>query len=156
MRKKGQDGFTLIEMIITVAIVGIISVAFLSAIAMAYKSEFTADQITNAESLARSQIEYVKSQSYSPNSWQYTVSPSSIVSPSKPFWWDASNPPLLSSQYSGFSVNVKAVDFDSDGDGTIEVPGIDGGVQKIITAVYHDGISQPVIILEDYNVKVKR
>lgn len=153
MINNGEKGFTLIENIIAVAIVGLISVAFLSALATAYKSDFIANQLTNAGSLARSQTEYIKSQSYSPNSWQYTVSPSSRVSTSMPSWWDVNNPPLLTSGYAGFSVTANVTDFDSNGNGTIEVPGRDEGVRKIIVRVYHDGNSQPVITLEDYKVK---
>lgn len=153
MIKKSENGFTLIEIIIAVAIIGLISVTFLSGLGTAYKSDFIANQLTNAESLARSQTEYVKSQSYSPNSWQYTVSPSSRVSTQVPSWWDANNPPLLPSLYSGFSVIVSAVDFDSDGDGTLEVPGTDEGIRTIITTVYHDGNAQPILTLEDYKVQ---
>ena len=64
-RLKGSEtGVTLIETLVALALIGIISVAFLSGLATAAKATFIADEQATAESLARSQIEYVQSQGY--------------------------------------------------------------------------------------------
>jgi len=154
-RLRKQRGFTLIEVIIALALLGIIAIAFLGALATASTAIIIADERTTAESLARSQMEYVKSQDYSDNQWSYEVTGSSrTVLAGTPSWWDDDNPPLLSSNYAGYSVEVKAEDFDADNDGILEVGLVgdeDEGIRKITVTVEH--LEKPeVIILEDYKV----
>jgi len=55
-------GFTLIEVVIAIAFVGVIAIAFLSALSTASTLLIVADERATAESLARSQMEYVKNQ----------------------------------------------------------------------------------------------
>ena len=62
---KNEKGFSLIEAIIAIAILGILAVAFLSGLATASKAIYIADERATAENLARSQMEYVKEQNYS-------------------------------------------------------------------------------------------
>ena len=62
--KRSQRGFTLIEVILAIALLGIIAVAFFSAMATGSLALFIADERATAESLARSQMEYVKNQAY--------------------------------------------------------------------------------------------
>ena len=57
-------GFTLVEVLIALAILAIVAVAFLSALATASTALILADERTTAESLTRAQLEYVKSQPY--------------------------------------------------------------------------------------------
>ncbi len=64
---KNEKGFTLIEVIIAVALLGVIAIAFLGALGTASLAMFIADERATAESLARSQMEYIKSQPYSDN-----------------------------------------------------------------------------------------
>ncbi len=151
-RLRKQRGFTLIEVLIALALLGLIAIAFLGALAAASNAIIIADERTTAESLARSQMEYAKNQDYSDNQWSYEVTDSSrAVLAGAPSWWDDDNPPLLSSNYAGYSVEVKAEDFDADDDGGIEVPGEDEGIRKITVTVSH--LAKPeVIILEDYKV----
>ncbi len=62
--KRRQSGFALIEAIVSLGILGFVAVAFLSALGTgAGGSKITMEQAT-AESLARSELEYVKSQPY--------------------------------------------------------------------------------------------
>ncbi len=143
---KNERGFSLIEVIIALALLGIIAVAFLGAMATASKALFIADERTTAESLARSQMEYVKSQSYSTINvdWYYTVTDLGRSSSDPPDWWDTGdpgNPPLLSGNYAGYSVEASA---DEDDDNV--------GIQMItVTVSHHD--KPEVITLEGYKVK---
>jgi prepilin-type N-terminal cleavage/methylation domain-containing protein len=61
-------GLTMIEVLIAIAILGIISITFLSALSTSSLSVGLADERTVAESLARRQMEYVKNQGYNPAS----------------------------------------------------------------------------------------
>lgn len=63
---RGQRGFTLIEVLVTIALIGFIAIAFTSFMSAAASSLIHADERTIAESLARSQLEYVKNQTYDP------------------------------------------------------------------------------------------
>lgn len=57
-------GFTLIEVLIALALFAIIGITFAGGLATASRATITADVRTNAESLARTQMECVKSQAY--------------------------------------------------------------------------------------------
>ena len=61
---KNEKGFSLIEVMIAIALLGVIGVAFLGALATASNAIFIADERATAESLARSQMEFVKNQVY--------------------------------------------------------------------------------------------
>lgn len=61
---KNERGMTLIEVLIALAILGLVAVAFLSGLTTVSRALLIADERTTAESLARSQMEYVKSQGY--------------------------------------------------------------------------------------------
>ncbi len=69
---KNEKGFALIEVIIAIALMGIIAVAFLGGLATASRALFIADERATAESLARSQMEYIKSCNYTS---EYTPAP---------------------------------------------------------------------------------
>ena len=58
-------GFILIEVLIAIALIGIVAVAILGALSTSSKVLTIADERTVAESLARRQMEYVKNQGYS-------------------------------------------------------------------------------------------
>jgi prepilin-type N-terminal cleavage/methylation domain-containing protein len=66
--RGSSRGLTMIEVLIAIAILGIISITFLGALSTSSLSVAVADERTVAESLARRQLEYVKNQGYNPAS----------------------------------------------------------------------------------------
>ena len=129
---RGEKGFTLIEVIIAMALLAIVAVAILSGLSTGSRAIFVADERATAESLARSQMEYVKKQPYD----------------------RTNNPPiytLLASPPAGYTISLTAERLDPKGDGT----GNDDGIQKItVTVKHHDKPDKPeVITLEGYKVR---
>lgn len=61
---KNERGLTLVEVIVALAILGLISVAFLSGLSGASRGVSIADEQETAKNLAESQMEYVKDQAY--------------------------------------------------------------------------------------------
>ena len=84
-----QKGFSLIECLMAMAILGIIGVGILSALAMSSRSNIIADEKTTAESLVRSEMDYVKNQPYNGSSTSPTY-------------------PVISGVPSGYTVEVLA------------------------------------------------
>ncbi len=124
---KSERGFTLIEVVIAMLLLGIIGVALLSGLAGASKALVITDERATAESLARSQMEYVKNQAYD----------------------STNNPPqysLLSSIPSDYIIATTPERLDPVGDGTAN----DDGIQKITVTVSHNG--KEILTLEDYKV----
>ena len=89
-------GLTLVEIVIAMALIAIIAVAFLGGLSNAIMSLVVADVRTTAESLARSEMEYVKSQSYEDAPWDYEYDPPA---------------------YDGYAVEVRAEPLDEIDDG---------------------------------------
>lgn len=61
---KNEKGFGFIEVLIALALLGIIGIGLLGGLATASQALFTTDERATAESLARNQMEYVKNQPY--------------------------------------------------------------------------------------------
>ncbi len=70
-----ESGVTFIETVVALAILGVIAVTFLNGLTTTSKSVFIADEHTTAESLAQSQMEWVKNASYSYNATTYSSAP---------------------------------------------------------------------------------
>ena len=85
---KSQKGFSLIEVLVSVMVLAIIGLAFLSALDTGAGATLIMDERTTARNLACSQMEYVKSQDYAAS---YT--PASIPS---------------GKDYVGYSANITA------------------------------------------------
>jgi prepilin-type N-terminal cleavage/methylation domain-containing protein len=132
-------GFTLIEVLIALALFAIIGITFAGGLGTASRAVLTADVRTNAESVARTEMEYVKSQEYSSGPWDYVVTSSeSTCTDDCPIWFDSAH--RLSVEYGGYTAAVQAEIFDDP----------DSGIQKITVMVSHDGTE--VITLEGYKV----
>jgi len=106
--RNNEAGVTLIETLIALALLGIIAAAFLTGLSTASKAAFIADERATAESLARSQMEYVKTRPYEPDATKY--SPAEIPS---------------GKDYSGYSVMIDAE------------PSHATGIQKITVTIKH-------------------
>ena len=59
-----ETGLTLIETLVAVAILGMVAVAFLSGLGTASEATYIADERAIADSLVRSELEYIKSHQY--------------------------------------------------------------------------------------------
>jgi type II secretion system protein I len=106
--KSPQQGFTLIEVLVALAILGIIAAVFMYALASSSRSTSLSDERTLAESLARTEMEYEKSFGYVPAPWQKQVT-------------------TLPAGYADFSVSVSAS----------LVHATDDGLQLITIVVSH-------------------
>ncbi len=121
--RNGESGLTCIETLIALAVLAAIAVPFLLGLATASKGAFIDDEHATAESLAQSQMEWVKNLDYVYGTTQYSA---------------ASIPD--GGDYNNFSVEVLAEPPHSP----------DDGIQKIIIDIRHSG--EAVITLESYKV----
>lgn len=139
-------GFTLIEVLIALALFAIIGITFAGGLSTASRTVITADVRTNAESLARTQMEYIKNQPYSP-------APTGGVGNYTKIAGIPAGYTICSFNRTGPAVDCGALDriiaipWDSETD---EPASEDNGLQRIKLVVKHDDIE--VITLEDYKV----
>lgn len=76
---NGQKGVTLLETIIALAILGIVAIALLSGLATGVTATNITGERATAESLLRSQIEYVESLIYINYPGQYALNPALTI-----------------------------------------------------------------------------
>ena len=108
---KSDSGFTLIETLIALAILGVVAVAILSGLTVATKATVIMDEQAIAESLVKSEIEYVKSCSYEYSVSEYPVDTVLTI----PIGWSMSPPSVA------------------------PVHAIDDGIQVVTVAAEHNG-----------------
>jgi len=131
---SGQKGTTLIEVLIAIALLGMIAVPFLTALSTSSRALIIADERTTAESLIRSEIEYVKSQDYCNAPWSYNVnSTGSTLSTGHPDWFVASH--ALPDNCKDYSLTVNA-SFIDDGIRNITVKVYRGNESVLTTSTY--------------------
>jgi type II secretory pathway pseudopilin PulG len=70
--KNSEKGYLLLEVLISIVLLGIIVTAFLSAVAGSTNAMFTADKLATAKNVAETQMEYVKKQQFAAS---YTAAP---------------------------------------------------------------------------------
>ena len=138
-----SNGFTLIEVLVALALFGIIAITFLGGLTTASRAVLTGDIRTTAESLAGTQMEYVKNQELSTAPWDYELTAFhrsrtyNDPEDERPTWWDPDVPPLLSTEHAAYTVEVEAQSLHDD------------DIQKITVTVSHEG--RVVVTLEGYN-----
>jgi prepilin-type N-terminal cleavage/methylation domain-containing protein len=127
---RSEKGFTLLEVVIAIALMGIVGVAIFGGLSNASKAIFIADERATAESIARTQMEYIKRLPYSGN---YTADSASIPA--------------------GFTVTTNVATLSDNQTART-------GIQKIVVTVYHHvgGEDKPIFTtnnstLEDYKVQ---
>jgi prepilin-type N-terminal cleavage/methylation domain-containing protein len=137
--RSHSHGFTLIEVLIALALFAIIGIVFAGGLATASRAVLTADVRTNAESLARTQMESVKEQDYidysEPGHDQYDE----IVGESESYDIDMTVEPLNPETYEPYECDEDT--------GVCEY---DDGIQLITVTVGHDG--RQVITLVGYKI----
>ena len=138
-------GMSLIEVMIALAILGIISVTFLTGISTAYKATIIGGEQTSAESLVRSEMEYVKNSAYNSTGFSYNL-------PGTPPSWDG-NHTALPDQYANYSLNVTGIPIDAESHAPLAA-GENQGMQLITIKVYHHG--ELILTTSTYNYKIKR
>ena len=117
---RDQKGLTLVEVVIAVALFGIIAAGLFMALNVSHKVTGSTNRLTIAESLTRSELEYIKACPYDssldPGHPQYDVDPNLTIPP-------------------GYSIDVTAERLDPEGDGTDN----DDGIQKVTVEVDFEG-----------------
>jgi prepilin-type N-terminal cleavage/methylation domain-containing protein len=135
-----EKGVSLAEVLIALLIISLMAVAIIAGVNMSVKSNEVSSKIISAESLARAELDYVKSianteawylDSWTPPLWTYTVAKSPL--PSTPPRWDSAHTGLPDG-YDGYSVTCSA--------STLPVTPIayDANIQKITVTVYSNGV----------------
>ena len=141
--RRSERGVTLAEVLIALLILGFVGVAVIAGVFTGVKGNETARTRITAESLARSELEYINSQDYdtlypgtpTPSSWNYKL-------PDEHPRWDE----LHTGQpwdYTGYEITVSSVEKAA-------------GIQAIIAAVrYVNGPDpdDPVLTIETYRAK---
>ncbi len=132
--RGNESGVSMLETLVALAILGLVAVVFLGGLTGVARATLISDEQATAESLARSEIELVKSQDYI----NYAV--------------------LDHEEYVGlelekvpasYSVEITAVPIDPD-TGQPLPSGQDNDIQKIIVTVNRN--DEPVLTVEDYKV----
>lgn len=131
---KKEKGFTLIEVVLSLAILGIVAAGFLGALASGSRGISMADEQATAESIARTQLEHVRGQDYI----DYSEASHAVYT--------------KTSAPATYSVDLSAVPFDPDtGLPYGQLGGVfdqDDGIQSITVVVKHNSVE--VFTLEDY------
>jgi type II secretion system protein I len=108
MRK--QQGFTIVELLVAMSILGIVAVGFLNALTSSSQAAVKAERMDAGRVIAESQMEWVKSQSFS-STGNYTSNSS------------------LMTQYPGYTVTIAAETAAQR----------DSSIQKVTITVSHSG-----------------
>jgi len=129
--KGSEKGVALIETLVALAILGLVAIVLIDGLATVARATFISDERTTAESLTRSEAEYLKSQGYidytDPGHGEYGL----IAAPTS------------------YSVEVTVVPVDPDTKQPLP-SGEDQGIQRVTVAIKRNG--RLLISVEDYKV----
>lgn len=117
--QNGQQGLTLIEILVAMGILAAVAVTFLLGMSTSSKAVMVSQERVAVDSLGKSQMEYVKSSAYDEtnNPPVYGIDPNLILPP-------------------GYSVLTAAARINADPGND---PNEDDGIQRITVTVTHDG-----------------
>ncbi len=138
---KNQKGLTLIEVLVGIAIIGIIASAFLFAIATAGKANIISDERATAESLARSQFESIKKEGYQPAAANGEFIYTKLVDIPEHFEIWSYN------RVGNIVSDIIGVPWDTQ---SYEASASDIGIQRIFLVIKHDG--KIVLEIEEYKL----
>ena len=116
---KCNKGFAFIETVVALALLGVVAAVFLNSIGTAAKATMVIDEQVTAESLVRSEIEYIKSCAYDYYATEYPVDPTLSI----PNRWSMTEPTVE----------------------TLHDP--DDGIQKVMITVRRDGEDELSVII---------
>ena len=116
-KRKNMRGYTLVEVLVAIALLSTIGVGFMAALGTASRVLLKADTRESARDLAQAQMEYIQNLEYK------TTDPTGVL-----VYYD--QVPDLSTNYPGFDVEIQAVRIDK-GYGTAD----DTGIQEITVLV---------------------
>jgi len=127
---SSERGIALTEALVTMGITGIVAVAFLTGMSATSRAVMVSQERVTAENLAKSQMEYVRSQQYD----ELNTPPQYMLLP-------AGDIP------ENYAIAVISERLDPEGDGALD----DDGLQKVTVIVRRDG--DEVFRLEGYRMK---
>ena len=138
--RRSERGVTLAEVLIALFILGFVGVAVIAGVFTAVKGNDTARTRITAESLARSELEYVNSQAYdtlypgmsTPMPWEYTL-------PDDPPRWDALHNGLPW-DYTGYEITVSSSEKAT-------------GIQRITAVVRDMNKDVDILTIETYRAQ---
>jgi prepilin-type N-terminal cleavage/methylation domain-containing protein len=142
---RRSPGFTLIEVLIALALFAIIGIVFAGGLTTASKAVLVADVRTRAESLARTQMESIKDEGY--NSTYTKISIAGVTDSSGSYLICSCNGTSPQALNCDSTDRIIAVPWDS---ATNNATTSDTGLQKITLVIKHDGTE--VTRLEGYKV----
>ena len=124
---RSQKGFALLEVLVAIAIIGVVAAGFLLAMKNAVQGAEMTDRIDTARVIAQAQMEYIKTQPFRADA-DYAIDSG------------------LMSQYPGYSVPDPTVVSAQDRDGLI---------QKITITVFNTRVNPPKLVMTLQDCKTK-
>jgi prepilin-type N-terminal cleavage/methylation domain-containing protein len=140
--RGSSRGFSLIEVTIAIALIGVIAVAILGAVSYASTVLIITDRQATAESLAKSQMEYVKNQGYeeAPNGGVATYSKITEIT-EIPYGYTISG-----LNRTGEDVNIRGIPWSSGNNTDVYE---DSGLQKITVIVKYEIVRPENKVVEE-------